>query len=384
MATGALGQGLPIGVGVALAGRYLDHLPYHVWDRRGRPGTRRPLTAAGVRQLTRQSNGFAGSTGENPPGGGDGAGAGGRREMSRRGWLLFVTMGVIWGVPYMLIKVAVESLTPASLVFLRCAVAAVLLLPIAAALGQLRPLLRKWRPLLVFTAVEVAVPWLMLASAEQRLSSALSGLLTAAVPLVGAVLGWVTGSDRMGPRRLVGLFVGLAGVAALVGFDLGRGDLSALIQMGVVVVGYAFGPFVLARYLSDLPGLGVVAAALALTTVAYLPHGVAQLPDRWPPAGAVASVLVLAVLCTAVAFLLFFALIDEVGPVRATVITYLNPAVAVLLGVAFLDEPFTAGISIGFVLVLAGSVLATRRSPTRGPSTVDPSATPSAAVVGEP
>src|SRR6266496_2070463 len=135
--------------------------------------------------------------------------------MSRRGWLLFATMGIIWGVPYLLIKIAVGSLTPASLVFYRTALAAVLLLPLAAARGQLRP-------------------WLLLSSAERRLSSSLSGLLIAAVPLVGALLGWLTGGERLGPRRILGLAVGLAGVAALVGLDLGRGDAAALAQMAVV------------------------------------------------------------------------------------------------------------------------------------------------------
>jgi drug/metabolite transporter (DMT)-like permease len=286
--------------------------------------------------------------------------------MSRRGWLMFAAMGVIWGVPYLLIKVAVGSLTPASLVFLRTATAALLLLPLAATRGQLRPLLPRWRPLMAFTVAELAVPWLLLSRAEQRLSSSLSGLLIAAVPMVGALLGWITGGERLGLRRQLGLLIGLVGVAALVGLDLGRGDIPALAQLGVVTVGYALGPFLLARYLSDLPGLGVVAGSLVLTAIAYLPVGVAQLPRHWPPARVVASVLVLAVLCTAVAFLIFFALIDEVGPVRATVIPYLNPAVAVALGVAFLGEPFTVGIGVGFALVLVGSVLATHRSPDPG------------------
>jgi drug/metabolite transporter (DMT)-like permease len=206
------------------------------------------------------------------------------------------------------------------------------------------------------------VPWLLLASAEQRLSSSLAGLLLAAVPLVGALLGWLSGFDRLGPARLSGLVVGLAGVAALVGFDLGGGDALAVLQMGGVVVGYAVGPFVLARYLADLPGLGVVAASLVLTAVAFAGPGVAGLPAAWPPATVIGAMVTLSVVCTAVAFLIFFALIDEVGPVRATVITYVNPVVAVALGVALLSEPFTVGMGIGFVLILVGSALATRRS----------------------
>src|SRR4051794_9134307 len=166
--------------------------------------------------------------------------------MSRRGWLLFATMGLIWGVPYLLIKVAVGSMPPASLVFYRTAIAALLLVPVAAARGQLRPLLPKWRPLLAYTVAELAIPWLLLSNAERRLSSSLSGLLIAAVPLVGAVLGWATGGERLGPRRIAGLLIGLAGVAALVGLDLGAGDASALVQMAIVAVGYAVGPWILA------------------------------------------------------------------------------------------------------------------------------------------
>jgi drug/metabolite transporter (DMT)-like permease len=302
--------------------------------------------------------------------------------MSRRGWLLFSAMGLIWGVPYLFIKIAVGTLSPASLVFLRTFLAALLLLPVAAARGQLRPLLPAWRPLLLFTAVEVAAPWLLLASAEQRLSSSLTGLLLAGVPLVGAVLGWISGSDRMGPRRIVGLLVGLVGVAALVGLDLTAGDVGAVLEMAGVAVGYAVGPFILARYLAGVPGLAVVAASLALTAAGYLPVALVQLPRQWPAADVVISVLVLAVLCTAIGFLVFFALIGEVGPVRAMVITYVNPAVAVALGVAFLHEPFTAGIAVGFVLVLSGSVLATWRSPHAGDRPAVTATRADAALVG--
>ncbi|OLE26228.1 MAG: hypothetical protein AUG44_13745 [Actinobacteria bacterium 13_1_20CM_3_71_11] len=159
--------------------------------------------------------------------------------MSRKGWLLFATMGLIWGIPYLLIKVAVGGLHPATLVFFRTALAALLLLPLAAARGQLRPLLRRWRPLLAFAAIEVAVPWLLLNTAETRLSSSLSGLLIAAVPLVGAILGWATGGERLGPVRLAGLLVGLVGVAALVGLDLHVGDVWAVLEIIGVAIGYA-------------------------------------------------------------------------------------------------------------------------------------------------
>lgn len=282
--------------------------------------------------------------------------------MSRRGWLLFVAMGLIWGVPYLFIKVAVDVLTPASLVLLRTAIAAALLLPIAAARGELRPLLRHWKPLVLFTAVEMAVPWWLLADAERHLTSSMTGLLIAAVPLVGALLGWFTRTDRLDGRRLLGLGIGLGGVVALAGLDLGAAHVWPLIELALVAIGYALGPFVLARSLAGAPQLGVIAASLALTAVVYLPAGVVQMPGAWPKPSVVVSVLILAVLCTAVAFLLFFRLIAEVGPVRSTVITYVNPAVAVVLGVVFLGEPLTWGMALGFGLILAGSVLATRRS----------------------
>jgi drug/metabolite transporter (DMT)-like permease len=287
--------------------------------------------------------------------------------MTRRGIALFLAMGFIWGIPYLFIKVAVEHMTPATLVLLRTGVATLLLVPIAAWRGELKPLLRRWRPLLVYTLAEVTIPWLLLANAERRLTSSLTGLLLAAVPLVGAVLGWVTRTDRLDWRRSLGLLIGVGGVAALVGLDLTVGDAGALVQMMLVAVGYAVGPHVLSRYLSDAPGLGVVAASLLITAVIYAVPGVRTWPAERLPANAIVAVLVLAIVCTAIAFLVFFALIAEIGPVRATVITYINPAVAVALGVIFLDEPLTRGILVGFALVLLGSALATRPSRRRAP-----------------
>lgn len=280
--------------------------------------------------------------------------------MSRRGLFLFAAMCVIWGIPYLLIRVAVRELSPATLVFARTGLAAILLVPVAAARGELKPLLRAWAPLLAFTVAELAVPWLLLARAETKLTSSLTGLLIAAVPLVGAAITSLTGShDRLDRRRWTGLLVGLAGVVALVGLDFGNVGAVALLEVCVVAVGYALGPLILSRRLADQPALGVVAASLLLTALVYAPIAAFQLPSAWPAFKVTASVATLAVVCTALAFLLFFGLIAEVGPVRATVITYVNPAVAAILGVAILGEHFTVGMGVGFALVLAGSVLAT-------------------------
>jgi drug/metabolite transporter (DMT)-like permease len=284
--------------------------------------------------------------------------------MTRRGWLLFAAMGVIWGVPYLLIKVAVAELSPASLVLLRSATGALLLLPFAAARGAIAPLRPHWRWVLVYTVVEVAVPWMLISDAERHISSSLAGLLVAAVPFIGALLALTGGDDRVDARRTAGLLVGFLGVATLVGFDVSGGNLGAVGEIAVVTVGYALGPMIIARRLGGVPAVGVVAASLVLTAIVYAPVGIAQLPQHAPSVQVMLAVAALGVVCTAVAFLLFFALIAEVGPVRATVITYVNPAVALALGVLVLGEPFTAGAAAGFVLILAGSFLATRRSPS--------------------
>ena len=271
-------------------------------------------------------------------------------------------MAIIWGIPYLFIKIAVGELTPVALVFFRTALGAIILLPIAATTGGLRPLLLYWRWVLAYTIVEVSLPWFLLADAERRLSSSLTGLLIAAVPLIGALITWVTrGDDRLDARRVAGLFVGLAGVAALVGLDVSFRDLGAVGEVGLVAVGYATGPIIVARRLPNVPAMGVVAASLVLTAVGYAPLALGQLPGGLPSPAVLLAVGVLAVVCTALAFLLFFALIAEVGPVRSTVITYFNPAVALVLGVVLLHEPFTIGAVIGFSLILAGSLLATRR-----------------------
>jgi drug/metabolite transporter (DMT)-like permease len=196
--------------------------------------------------------------------------------MTRRGWVLFAAMAVIWGIPYLLIKVAVADLTPISLVLLRTVVGALMLVPLAAARGSLTPLLRRWKWVLAYTLVEVAVPWLLLSNAERHLTSSLTGLLIAAVPLIGAVLTVAMGndSDRLDARRAAGLAIGFLGVAALLGLDFSAVDLGAVAQVGLVAVGYAIGPMIVARRLAGVPSLGVVAASLGLTALVYAPVGV--------------------------------------------------------------------------------------------------------------
>jgi drug/metabolite transporter (DMT)-like permease len=201
----------------------------------------------------------------------------------------------------------------------------------------------------------------LLGTAEQEIPSSLAGLLVAGVPLVATLVAVATGGrDRVGATGVVGLLIGLTGVAAIVGVNLGSSNTAALLAMAVVVVGYAVGPAILARRLAGLSTVAVMALSLSLCALAYAPIAVLQRPAAVPSPGALGAVAVLGLVCTAAAFLLFWALINETGPVRATVITYFNPAVAALLGVVVLNESFTPVMAIGFGLVIAGSVIATR------------------------
>ena len=282
--------------------------------------------------------------------------------MTRRGLLLFAAMCVIWGIPYLFIRVAVGELTPATLVFVRTGVAALILMPFVLRRGGLPEIGHRWVPLIAFAAIEIAGPWFFLSSAEQHITSALAGLLVSAVPLVGVAVATALGNrEHLELGSMTGFVIGLAGVALIVGFDLRASDGVALVQMALVVIGYAVAPAILARYLTGVPSVTVIGVALGLCALGYAPAALLQWPHSLPSLGVIGSVAVLAVVCTAIAFLLFFRLIAEIGPVRATVITYVNPAVAAILGVAVLRENLTVGMLFGFALVLAGSVLATRR-----------------------
>lgn len=282
--------------------------------------------------------------------------------MTRRGWALFVALSVIWGVPYLMIKVAVTDLNPVVVAFGRTMLGALLLLPIALHRKALRPVLRCWRWLLVYTVVEMSGPWLFLGHAETRLNSSTAGLLLAVVPMIAAIILTAMGQDRLDVRRIAGLIIGFAGVIALVGLDIHLNDLVAVGFVMLTAIGYAVGPIIINRKLADLPPMGVITASLLLAALLYTPFAWWLRPQHAVSAAAIWSVVGLAVICTAVAFLVFFALIAEAGPARATVITYINPAVAILLGVLILNEPFTIGMAIGFPLVIVGSVLATARS----------------------
>jgi drug/metabolite transporter (DMT)-like permease len=281
--------------------------------------------------------------------------------MSRRGWAYFLAMAVIWGIPYLLIRIAVRELNPGVLVFLRTAPAALLLAPLVLARGQLRALREHLGWIAVFGVVEFGVPWFLMSNAEQHITSSLTSLLICGVPLFAVVAQRVRRTeDAIAPRRYVGLAIGAAGVAFLVGLDLSGGSLTWIGMIMLVCVGYAIGPIILATKLRDVEGPTVVCGATAVVAVAWMPWALTHWPhhvsqETW------SCVAILAVVCTVGAFLVFFELIKEVGSTRAVVVTYVNTAIAVVLGIVGLHEPLTAGIIVGFPLVLVGCVLATSR-----------------------
>lgn len=284
--------------------------------------------------------------------------------MTPRGWFLLISLGVIWGIPYLFIKIAVETFSPGALVFLRVAIAGVILLPIVLAKGQWRSLAGHWRWVIAFALVEMAFTWSALNWAEQRITSSLAALLIALVPIVTAILARFVGlDDRLTGSRVVGLGIGFVGVGVLVGFDLNGSELPALAAMVIVVLGYALGPIIVDRKLGELPSLAVIAAAMAVNTILFAPIAVLTWPTEPIPPTAWVSVLILGAICSALAFIIFFALIAEVGPSRTTLITYINPVVAVVLGIVILSEPLTLGMVAALPLILLGSWLATRRAP---------------------
>ena len=283
-----------------------------------------------------------------------------RGAVSRKGWVLFAVMCLVWGIPYLFIKVAVEEVSVPVVVFARTAIGAVVLLPLALRSGQLGSLRRHWRPLVAFATLEMIVPWGLLSQAERTLPSSLAGLLIAAVPIISVVAARLTGgTERLSSRRWAGLIIGLAGVAVLAAPDLSGGSALPVAEVLLVALGYATAPLIAARKLADVPALPMTTACLSLGALVWLPAAAATWPQRVPSGRALAALAALGVICTACAFLVFLALIREAGTSRAMVFTYVNPAVAVAAGVAFLSEPFTVTIAVAFALILTGSLLAT-------------------------
>jgi drug/metabolite transporter (DMT)-like permease len=283
--------------------------------------------------------------------------------MTRKGWLLFAAMSVIWGIPYLFIRIAVQELDPTVVVFARVGIAAVVLLPVAISRGALRPLQKRWLPIVALTFVQIVAPFLLISFGEVHIASSLTSLLIAADPLLVVLFALrFDASERVNGLRLVGLLVGMVGVVILLGLDVG-GDAQRLLGAVFVLLAaacYAASALLIKRpTFASLPLLGIVTVQCITATIVVLPLALARLPSRSPDLKVIVSLLVLGLVCTALAYVLYYALIAEVGASRATVITYVNPAVSVFLGVTLLAEPLNVAIITGFLLILAGCWLST-------------------------
>jgi drug/metabolite transporter (DMT)-like permease len=297
--------------------------------------------------------------------------------MSRRAWLLLAALSVLWGMPYLFIKFAVAELSPPVIVAGRAALAAMVLLPIALGSGVLRRLRGRVGVIFVLALVHVVGPFLLITYGEVYIASGLTALLLATQPLIIAVLALrFDATERVDGRRLAGLGIGLLGVAAVVGFDIGAKDHNGLLGAGLVLlagVGYACAAFLVKRKLSDVPPLAVAAGTMSVTSVLLAPAALLTLPPTAPSLKATGSVVVLGLFSTALALVLFYRMIVIAGAGAASLVSYTSPAVAVFLGVLVVNEPLTPFTVIGFGLILAGSWLSTRKRAAKpvGPGEVE-------------
>ncbi|WP_336646435.1 DMT family transporter [Microbacterium sp. USHLN186] len=277
---------------------------------------------------------------------------------TRRGWILFAVMAFVWGITYLLIKEAVHSYSPPAVVAGRTLLGGLVLLPFALRSGALRAAWRHWPWVLAFGLVEMAGPFLLLSHAETQLPSGLTGLLVSTVPLFAVIIALLRGDrSALAPVRLGGLLLGFAGVAVVVAgpglFPHEPGSVLAIGEIMLTAVLYAIAPFIIAHKLHDVPSIGTITLALFAIGIGYLPPALLTQHDP-PTVRSTAALLLLGVVCTALAFVAFFALIREVGPVRAPLFTYINPIVAIVLGTVLVAEPMTPGLLIGFPVVLVG------------------------------
>jgi len=283
--------------------------------------------------------------------------------MSPRAWAAFAAMSLLWGIPYLFIKIAVDDgVPPAFVAWARVVLAAAVLVPLAWRAGTLGSLRGRWRWLLLYAVIEISLPFPLIAFGETHVSSSTTAIAIATVPLLASLLALrFAPGERLTGRRLAGMLLGFAGVAALVGIDV-SGSADELVGIGAVVLaaaGYACGALLIARHMAGLDGRATMGVSLALAAVVLTPVAALDAPTEVPPAGALASIVVLGLFCTAAAFVAFAELVRTAGPTRATIVTYVNPVVALALGVALLGEEPGPGAIAGLLLILAGSWLST-------------------------
>jgi drug/metabolite transporter (DMT)-like permease len=294
--------------------------------------------------------------------------------MSRKALLLFLATGLAWGIPYFFIQIALEDFSSYSIIFIRVLIGAAIMVPLALNSGALKIALKHWKWVLFFAVIEMIIPWWFITEAGKHISSGLTALLIATVPMFGVVVASLVGDKTIrNPKTLFGMAIGFAGVVGLVGIDSLQGIIDP-IWVGAVIlaaIGYAVAPAVIAYKIGFVPTTGVISLSMVIVGMAYLVPALTQLPQEIANVPSLNSWLALAglgAICSALAFVLFFALIKEIGAARSTLIVYINTLVALLLGVVFLNEPITPGLLIGLPLVLIGSWLAGQKYQAKQPT----------------
>ena len=287
--------------------------------------------------------------------------------MSRRAWFLFILVGFLWGIPYLFIKIAVDpdnGFSPAAVVCLRTAIGAAILIPLAMRQGQLGAAIRGIKYVAPYALLEMIGPWILIGTAEQKISSGLAGLLIASVPIWATIFASMRGDKTVWHhKRLMGIVVGFIGLIAVVGFEsiAGGSDAFSIAMVLVAAIGYSYAVMMVQGALPHVSGIAINAVAMAITAIFYLPLTIIQWPTHEISSEAINAIIGLGVLSTGAAFVAFFALAAMIGVARGSLVTYLNTAFAVVLGVIILDEPFTTGMALGLPLVLIGSYFASRK-----------------------
>jgi drug/metabolite transporter (DMT)-like permease len=276
--------------------------------------------------------------------------------------------GVFWGLPYFFIVWALESFSTPTIVFARTLLGALILIPYAIKVGGIKPALKAWPYVVLFAVLEMVVPWWLITEAGKHISSGLSGLLVATVPFFAVAILAIFLKDRtaLRPVPLTGMIIGFGGVVALVGVDSFLGNIQPLWVGAVVLgsIGYAVAPIMANIKISHVPTSGVIGLSMGLVAILYTPAALAELPTELaaePTVDAWIALVVLGVVCSALAFVIFFELLKEIGPAKASLITYLNTAVALLLGTLFLAEPVTPGLLVGIPLISLGLYLSAKK-----------------------
>jgi drug/metabolite transporter (DMT)-like permease len=287
--------------------------------------------------------------------------------MSRRGWFLFLLVGFLWGIPYLFIKIAVDpedGFTPATVVCLRTAIGAAILIPIAIKQRHFISAIRGWRHVAAYALLEMIGPWILIGTAEQKISSGLAGLLVASVPIWATIFASMRGDKTVWHhKRLFGIVVGFIGLVAVVGIESikGSADPLSIFMVLLASIGYSYAVMMVQSALPDVSGIAINALAMLMTAIFYLPWAIVQWPTHHISDGAIRAIVGLGVLSTGAAFAAFFTLASIIGVARGSLVTYLNTACAVVLGVIILNEPLTVGIVLGLPLVLIGSYFASRK-----------------------